>query len=285
MKRVATHLLAALLWVIATNVAAQDRSRVLLEAGDVRVDVIVDKNRGEPGPAMVLLPSSQRDSEEFDDFASRLAARGYTVLRPQPRGMGQSRGPMAGLDLSVLARDVALTIERLGKGRAIVVGHAYGHWVARVTDLNHAPLVRGVVVLGAAARVFPPKVADALVIASDPNKPEADRLAALQFAFFAPGQDPRPWLHGWHPALHLVYRQAGQTPPKEVWFGVSNAPILDLLGAQDPWRPPATQDELKRVLGDKVTVQVIDNASHAMIAEQPAAIVEAITQWAKLLAP
>jgi pimeloyl-ACP methyl ester carboxylesterase len=149
--------------------------------------------------------------------------------------------------------------------------------------MNHPRLVRGVVVLGGSAKVFPAGTAEALALAADPSKPEINRIEALQKVMFAPGNDPRPWLSGWHPTLREAYRKAGQQPPKDVWFSVSNAPILDLQGDQDPWRPAATRNELKDVLGDKVTVQVIANASHAMIPEQPAAVTDAIVKWANVL--
>lgn len=257
------------------------RSRELVRRGDVQVDVIVDGT----GPAIVLLPSSQRDSEDFDDLAARIAARGFRVLRPQPRGMGRSSAPPTDMTLATLAYDVALAIERLGDGRAVVVGHAYGHWVARVTDMNHPNLVRGVVVAGASAKVFPPGMAEALAIAADPSKPENDRTEALKKSMFAPGNDPRAWLAGWHPALRDIYRKAGRQPPKDVWFNAANAPILDLQGEDDPWRPAATRNELKDVLGDKVTVRVIPRASHALIPEQPAAVVQAIVDWVRTLKP
>lgn len=257
------------------------RSRELVRQGNVQVDVIVDGT----GPAIVLLPSSQRDSEDFDNLAALIAARGFRVLRPQPRGMGSSSAPPADMTLATLASDVALAIERLGGGRAVVVGHAYGHWVARVTDMNHPNLVRGVVVAGASARVFPPGMTEALAIAADPSKPEGDRIEALKKSMFAPGNDPRGWLAGWHPALRDIYRKAGQQPPKDVWFKAANAPILDLQGEDDPWRPAATRNELKEVLGDKVTVRVIPRASHALIPEQPAAVAQAIVDWVRTLKP
>jgi len=260
---------------------AADRSRELLRDGDVQVDVVVDGN----GPAVVMLPSSQRDSLDFDDVAERIAKAGFKVLRPQPRGMGRSSGPMDGLDLNVLARDVALTIEKLGGGRAVLVGHAFGHFVARVVDLNHPQLVRGVVVLGAAAKTFPPGMVEALAIAANPQQPDAERLKNLQIGFFAPGNDPSSWLAGWHPQLRPAYRKAGATPSKDVWWPVSHAPILDLQGADDPWRPRATMNELKDVLGDKVTVRVIPRASHALIPEQPAAVADAIVEWTRALRP
>ena len=257
------------------------RHRVLLADGPARIDVIAEGR----GPAVVLLPSSQRDSEDFDDLAQRLAAAGFTVLRPQPRGMGRSSGPMQGLDLRVLAGDVAATVRQLGDGRAVLVGHAFGHFVARVADLDSPQLVRGVVVAGGAARNFPAGVAEALAIASDPTQPREARLRGLRHAFFAPGNDPASWLEGWHPELRERYRQAGTAPAKDLWWPVSHAPILDLQGADDPWRPPSTRNELKDVLGAKVTVQVIARASHALIPEQPDAVAQAIARWIATLPP
>lgn len=257
------------------------RQRVLLEDGPARIDVIVEGH----GPAVVLLPSSQRDSEDFDDLAQRLAAGGFKVLRPQPRGMGRSTGPMQDLNLRVLAADVAATVRQLGDGRAVLVGHAFGHFVARVADLDHPQLVRGVVVAGGAARTFPPGVAESLAVASDPTQPREARLRGLRHAFFAPGNDPTSWLAGWHPELRQWYRQAGAVPAKDLWWPVSHAPILDLQGAEDPWRPPSTRNELRDVLGDMVTVQVIPRASHALIPEQPEAVAQAISRWIATLPP
>ncbi len=252
------------------------KERVLLQDGGRSVDVLINGR----GPGVVLLPSSLRDSFDFDEVAERIAGQGFKVLRPQPRGMGRSSAPPADMTLSTLAADVALTIERLGDGMpAVVVGHAYGHWVARVAEVNHPNLVRGVVVLGAAARTFPPGMAEALAIASNPSQPEGKRLEALMKSMFAPGNDPRSWLTGWHPPLRQAYRSASQSPPKDAWFAAGKAPILDLQGAQDPWRPPSSSNELKAVMPGRVTVQRIERASHALIAEQPAAVSEAITAW------
>jgi pimeloyl-ACP methyl ester carboxylesterase len=247
----------------------------LVREGDVQLDVIVEGL----GPTLVLLPSSQRDSEDYDALAHLLATKGFKVLRPQPRGMHASRGPLQGITLDTFAADVALVVRRLGGGRAVLVGHAYGHFVARVTDLRYPDLVRGVVVLAAAARTFPPGVQASLLVAANPQQPREARLAALRHAFFAPGNDPTSWLEGWYPQLSGAYRDAQRQPPKDQWWPVSHSPILDLQGGDDPWRPPATRDELKAVLGDKVTVHVIPRASHAMVPEQPQAVADAIAKW------
>ena len=256
------------------------RRRELLQLGPACLDVIVEG----AGAAVVLLPSSLRDSQDFDLLAELITQQGHAVLRPQPRGMGASSPPPPGMTLQTLAADVAGVIEHLADGPAVVVGHAYGHWVARLTDLLHPRQVRAVVALGAAARDFPPGMAEALAIASDPARGEAERLAALRLCMFAPGNDPRPWLQGWHPQWRAAYRQASQSPPRDSWFGRGHAPLLDLQGEHDPWRPEATRREIAEALGDKVTVQVIAHASHALVPEQPQAVAEAITGWIRRLA-
>jgi pimeloyl-ACP methyl ester carboxylesterase len=267
------------------------RDLLLTVDAETTLDVRVDEPAGadnEPidsPPAIVLLPSSQRDSLDFDPFATRLAAAGFRVLRPQPRGMARSRGPLNGLTLNVLAQDIARVVEHCGAGRAIIAGHAFGHYVARVTDLNHPSLVRGVVLLAAAARDTSAELSQVLDVAADATQPRDKRRAALRQAFFAPGNDEQVWLEGWHPALRDIYRRAGTTPAKAVWWPVSNSPILEVQGEDDPWRPAPTRSELRDALGSKVTLRLISNASHALLPEQPAAVAGVIIDWAARLTP
>ncbi len=228
----------------------------------------------------MLLPSSQRDAHDLGDLARALQRLGHAVLRPQPRGMGRSSPPGPQLSLHVLADDVAFAIERLLGRPAVVAGHAFGHFIARVTDLDHPHWVRGVAVIAAAARVFPPGLSDQLDCAADPARSREERLASLQRAFFAPGHDAASWLEGWHPHLAPIYRRAGAIPPKDRWWSVTHAPVLDLQAADDPWRPPDTRDELRAALGEKVTVRVVGPASHAAVTEQPAALARELSQWA-----
>ena len=79
----------------------------------------------------------------------------------------------------------------------MIVGHAYGNWVARMTAVDHPKLVRGVVLAAAAAKKFPPRLSPACLEERRQSVPEAERLAAMQEIFFATGNDPRIWLKGW----------------------------------------------------------------------------------------
>ena len=60
-------------------------------------------------------------------------------------------------------------------------------------------------------------------------------------------------------------------------------PLLDIQAEKDPFKPRAVMNELKDEFGDRVTIVVIPDASHALIPEQPKAVAEAIVAWVKNL--
>lgn len=254
-----------------------ERTREIIADGTTRIEAIAEGT----GPLLVLLPSSSRDSEDFDDVAALLASVGFRVLRPQPRGMGRSTGKPDGLTLHDYARDVAAVIEQQHAGPAVVVGHAFGQWVARTLASDRPDLVRGVVLAAAAAKAIRPDLRAALGRCVDSGLPESERRAALRFAFFAPGHEPPAnWLSGWHAAASKSQHAASAATPQEEWWAAGAAPILDLQGAQDPWRPRETANDFRRDLGpDRVTVVVLEDCSHAMFPEQPKAVVREIVKW------
>ena len=261
--------------LLGSGTAQAARERVLIRYGTVVIETIVEGT----GPAVVLLPSLARDSEDYDAVAEDLARRGLRVLRPQPRGMGRSTGALDKITLHDLARDVAEVIRRLGGGRAVVIGHAYGNFVARMTAVDHPALVRGVVIAAAAAKQYDPALRAEIDKAGDPTLPEAARLAALRKAFFAPTSDPRSWLTGWHPHLREAQRAAAAAVPQEQWWPAGTAPLLDLQAGNDPFRTESTRQEMKNEFGDRVTVVVIANASHALLPERPREVASALADW------
>ena len=248
-------------------------------AGDARIEVIAEG----AGPLVVILPSRGRGAGDYDDLARDIATAGCRVLRPQPRGIGGSKGPMRGLTLHDLARDVAAVIAHERAGRAIVVGHAFGNWVARMTAADHPSLVRGVAILAAAAKTYPKELAEAVTRCADTSLPAAERLKYLQFAFFAPGHDASEWLKGFHPEVNASQRAAGLATPVEEWWGAGRAPLLDLQAERDAFRPRATANEIREELGERVTVVTIRDAGHALVPEQPAAVASALIDWIRRL--
>ena len=253
-----------------------ERARELVATADGEIDVITEGI----GPLILLLPSRGRDSEDYDEVAHGLARAGFRVLRPQPRGIGKSSGPMQGITLHDFARDVAAVIRHHG-GPAVIVGHAYGNWVARMTAVDHPELVRGVVIAAAAAKTYPPELSVAVTRSGDITLPKEERLKYLRGTFFAPGNDPSIWLDGWHPRASESQRLAGLATKQEEWWSAGKVPLLDLQADNDPFHPIGKMNELRDELGDRVTVAVIPNASHALLPEQPKAVVEAIAAWVR----
>src|ERR1051325_9493797 len=266
--------------ILMTGTAtAQERTRSLVRYGSVTIDLIAEGR----GPLIVLLPSRGRDSEDYDEVAAGLAQEGFRVLRPQPRGMLGSQGPLKDITLHDLAPDIAEVIARENAGSAVIVGHAYGNWVARMTAVDHPGLVRGVVLAAAAAKKFPQRLSQLVSRSADASVPEAERLAAMQEIFFATGNDPRIWLKGWWAEASEAQRVAAANVKQSDWWAAGTVPLFDLQAGNDPFKPKGTENELKDEFPDRVTVAVIPGASHALLPEQPAAVVKAIAGWVKKL--
>lgn len=274
--RLAALAAALCLWPAAVHA---ERTRVLVRYAGIVIETIVEGQ----GPAVVLLPSLARDSEDYDAVADVLVGNGLRVLRPQPRGIGRSSGPLERITLHDFARDVAEVIRQLGGGRAVVVGHAYGNWVARMTAVDHPALVRGVAIAAAASKQYDLSLRAEIDKAGDLALPEAVRVAALRKAFFAPASDPRTWLTGWHPHIREAQRAAAAAVPQEQWWPGGVAPLLDLQADQDPFRTEGTRREMKDEFGDRVTVVLVENASHALFPERPQEVAAALAGWIRRL--
>lgn len=270
----------ALTLALPGAIFAQARTRELVRRDNVTIEVIAEGR----GPLIVMLPSLGRDSEEFDPAAERIAAAGFRVLRPQPRGYGRSTGPMENLTLHDLAKDVAAVIERENSGPAIVAGHAFGHFVAKMTAVDFPKLVRGVILIGAAQKTPDPEVQRSVAIASDPSQPEAERLKHLKIVFFAPGNDARPWLTGFHANVRAAEIIARDATPQKEYYAAGNVPLLDIQGENDPYKPLSARNELVDEFGAKrVTVVRVPHAAHAIIVEQPKAVADAVVAWSRKL--
>jgi pimeloyl-ACP methyl ester carboxylesterase len=267
-------------------------SRFMVDRDDLHMDVHIEVIAQGQGPVIVILPSLGRGAEDYTVVATLLATDGFRVLRPEPRGIGASTGPMAGLTLHDFAADIAAVIEHEHRGPALVVGHAYGHFVARTLANDRPDLVRGVVLAAASAGKVPPgvhepsvspEVREAIEKSGDLSLPEADRLRYLQLAFFAPGHDPHVWLTGWHPETEKAENAASRATPVDDWFACGTTRILDLQAENDAVAPRKFAGVLKAALGDRVTVVVIPNAGHALVPEQPEAMANAIAAFARML--
>lgn len=280
MRRLAVAIFFVFVVCDAASTAAQaPRTREVVTYDDVAIDLIAEGS----GPLVVMLPSRGRGSEDFDEVAAGIAGAGFRVLRPQPRGAGRSTGPLEGVRLQDLARDVAFVISREKAGPAVIAGHAYGNWVARMTATDHPELVRGIVLVAAAARTFPDYLRDDVQQAADSRLPDDVRLAALRRGFFLEGHDASVWLNGWAPAAHRSQGVAAAATSQAEYWQAGTVPILDLVPDSDPFKPREKWYESRDEFGGRATVMIIPRASHALIPEQPQAVVKVIVEWVRKL--
>jgi pimeloyl-ACP methyl ester carboxylesterase len=242
------------------------------------------------GPRILLLPSLGRGAEDFDAIAPRIAAAGFRVLRPEPRGIGGSTGAGEGITLVDLAADVVAALAAdcaPAEPRAVLVaGHAFGNWVARVLAQHFPGLVRGVALL--AASIGPeiaPEMRASITASADTALPDAERLAHLQRAYFAPGHDASVWLAGWHTPVAALQRAATRAMADEAWKRVGDRlPLLYVAAEADVIAPPPTPAQLRAWVGARAELTHVADAGHALLPEQPDATADAVIAFARRLA-
>lgn len=239
------------------------------------------------GVPLLLIPSLGRGQEDFDALAPDLTAAGLRLFRPEPRGIGRSAPLLPGATLHDIAADLAAVLEWGGAGPALVAGHAAGNWLARVLAHDRPELVRGIALLAAVTGAeLDPAISQAISSSFDMSLSDAERLGHLQRAYFAPGHDARVWLGGWYPEVSRAQRAARMATHDRTWLRAAERhPLLYVAAAEDAIAPPPSEAELQASLGPRVRRHVIARAGHALLPEQPAAVAEALIDFARELWP
>jgi pimeloyl-ACP methyl ester carboxylesterase len=257
---------------------------ILVRNGDARLRVFVEGS----GPAIVLLPGQGRGPHEYDALTKQLVSAGYRVVRPEPRGFGESVGPVEGLTLRDNALDVTTAMEKVGAAPAIVVGFAYGNRVARMIASERPDLVRGVVLVAAGGKYPPkPEVLATLRKVQDRSLPLAQRAEAARTVLYGPrsaisAED----MHLDDVSAKTIKAQSlAPTVPLEAWWDGGQAPMLVLQGLNDVIAPPENGRSLQRDHPERVTLVEFEDLGHAMLRERPDLVADAILSWAKKLNP
>jgi haloacetate dehalogenase len=107
---------------------------------------------GGQGPPVLLLHGHPRTSATWHRVAPLLVERGFTVICPDLRGYGRSRGPAptadhAGHCKRVVADDMVAVMRSLGHARFLLAGHDRGGAVALRLALDHPGLVSQVALI------------------------------------------------------------------------------------------------------------------------------------------
>lgn len=234
------------------------------------------------GPLVLMLASLGRGAEDFDDLAGHVAAAGYRVLRPQPRGIGHSSPAQTGLTLDELAADVASVIDWSGAGTAVVIGHAFGNRLARNTARLHPGKVSRLILLacGGQVPIDPPILASLMAVFDEELTPEA-HLDHVATAFFADANDAAVWTDGWYPATAQMQSTAVRTSDHAAWKLAGGQPMLIVQALDDRIAPPANAEALTEAAPGRITRIDIADAGHAMLPEQPEAIAAVVLTYLK----
>ncbi|HEX6345169.1 alpha/beta hydrolase [Umezawaea sp.] len=101
---------------------------------------------GGGGPAVLLLHGHPRTSATWHRVAPALVERGFTVVCPDLRGYGRSRGPAPtpdheGYSKRAVAGDLVAVMRSLGHERFLLAGHDRGGAVALRLVLDHPEAV------------------------------------------------------------------------------------------------------------------------------------------------
>lgn len=264
----------ALLVAGQTSVGFRRTSVVDGPTGPIEVH---ESGDGEP---VVLIPSLGRGATDFDDLARRLAAAGYHAIHPEPRGMGGSSGDLAGLSMADLAADVAAVVHACTDRPVTLVGHAFGNRVARMTATEYPHLVDSLVLLCCGGLVPPePEAAAALHRVFDVELADSDHLAAVDQAFFAPGNDASVWFDGWHGVVAAVQSEATTAQPVEHWWGAGGKDLVVVQPADDVMAVPENALRICEEFGERAQMVTVPNAGHALLPEQPYAVEVALRAW------
>ena len=233
---------------------------------------------GGSGDTVVLLPFAGGDISQFDHFAPVLHEAGFQTVAINPRGVGESKGPLEGLTLHELAADVGGVISVLGPGTAHVLGTSFGTRVARCLAADRPDLVRTVVLVAAVGLVETddPEAASAARTVFREDVSDAEWLEAAALALLSPTSDSSlvRQVRIWHTA-HDAQIAASRATPIAEWATAGQVPMLVVQGLDDRIAP-ADGRYLRDRFGDRVRLVELAHAGHLSVLERPAEVAEAV---------
>jgi pimeloyl-ACP methyl ester carboxylesterase len=220
---------------------------------------------------VVCLPSLGRPPRDFDHLADALGDAGFDIHAIDLCAVTDAD------DLHAYAGAVANHVEAYCAGGPVhVVGHAFGNRVARSVAADRPDLVASVALLAAGGRHPGDDEAHQALLRCFGGPPADEHRAAVETAFFAPGNDPTPFLDGWDADAAARQGRAVQATDPSDWWDAGTAPMLVVQGLADRIAPPANGRDLAVAHPERVTLVEVERAGHALLPEQPAAVAAAV---------
>jgi pimeloyl-ACP methyl ester carboxylesterase len=235
-------------------------------------------------PSVVFVHGAANDHSAFLLQSRYFAYHGCNALAVDLPGHGRSAGPPLAA-IPGMADWLAALIEATGIETAALVGHSMGSLVTLECAARHPGRVRALALIGTCA---PMPVGDALMAAAREDSHAA--LDMLNIWGHSPAAQlggntvPGMWMTGAY--VRLLERAKPQVLHADLRAcddyaeGVASAarvkcPTLFVLGSRDLMTPPRNAQALRAAIPGARTV-MLDGAGHALLAERPDAVLDAL---------
>jgi pimeloyl-ACP methyl ester carboxylesterase len=239
-------------------------------------------------PLVIILHGVFGTSDNWQTFGKALAERRRAILVDQ-RNHGQSPHSTE-FNYPAMASDLKALIEQEQLNDPVVLGHSMGGKTAMFFAVQHPALLSKLIVVDIAPRAYPPHhqaVLDAFAAvdvdhiqsrseAEEQIKPLMAERGVRQFLLknLQRTDDGFAWKLNL-PAIRDNIEAIGAAVPADQPVGV---PALFVRGAKSDYIQEEDQELIKRIFPQASTV-TIEKAGHWIHAEQPDALLEAVTSF------
>lgn len=248
-----------------------------------------DEGQGEP---LLLVHGFPLSSDLYQPQRAALSRR-FRVITPDLRGMGRS-DPQPGYSMDTYADDLVALLDRLGVGQAIVGGMSMGGYVVFTLLRRHPDRVKGLILIDTKAaadteegrqgryKMIEQARSEGATAIAEAMLPkmltEQTRSQQLELVEFVRGMMAATPVDGITGALEAMAIRPDSTP----LLASIQVPTLIIVGNEDQVTPSAVAQEMHQAMPNAELV-IIDGAAHAATLERPAAVNQAIEQWASRL--
>ncbi|MES2538422.1 MAG: alpha/beta hydrolase [Pseudomonadota bacterium] len=243
-------------------------------------------------PTAVFIHGAQNDHSVWGLQSRYFAHHGFGVLAVDLPGHGRSEGP-ALTGIEVMADWLLALLDAAGVRQATLIGHSMGSIIALETSARAPNRVRKIALV---ATAYPMKVSDALLDTAKQDEHKAIDMVTIWShstiaqkpsapgpGFYVTGVSQRlqqriSALNADH-VFHTDFVACNAYANGEQAAAAAACPVLFLLARQDMMTPPRAAATLIKAIPHAQTV-VLDNCGHALMAEQPDAVLESLFQFA-----
>lgn len=239
-------------------------------------------------PTIVLIHGAQNDHSVWNLQSHYFARQGYNVLAVDLPGHGQSAGS-ALTTIEAMAQWLLALFDAAGINKVNLIGHSMGSLIALETARIAPGRITRLVLLGNA---FPMKVADALLNAAHENEPAAIDMVTGWSHYKTADTE----INLQENTRRLMQRMSAINPDHLLYTDLSacnnyaqgeqaatiinqyRCPTLFVMAQQDRMTPSKASAKLRTSIPDASVIEIAE-CGHALMAEQPDAVITALVDF------